>query len=220
MRPQPLTVCLRLTPFCLVWASLPLESPADHRVSNNTSKMGSFAAMGPFANILAFATSLVMSVPQALVRAGIALSVIAIIGGFAFAFDYFGWDWSVYGGIVGVTLGTLIGIVVLVRFSHTVQAAIVGAAGGMFVDLITTAAISKPATALNTLARSVADTVQAVRGAAETTGLPNPVQLPISIGIWCFVGTVALVFICGLISSGNGSSGKRPLVINIREEKE
>jgi hypothetical protein len=160
-----------------------------------------------------------MSVSQALVRAGIALIIIILIVGSALAFDYYSWNWGVYGAIVGIVLGLLLGVVILVRVSEAAQAAIVGAAAGMFLDLVTTAATSKPATALNALAKSVADVVQSARGAAEATGLPNPAQLPIAVGLWCFIATVALVFVCGLVSSGSGSGRGTP-EINIRNESE
>ena len=99
---------------------------------------------------------------------------------------------------MGVILGLLVGLVVLVKVSIKLQIAAVGAFTGMGIDLAATATQEDgPATALNSLATLISNTVHAAASAAQQTGLPNPLTVPLSVGIWVFIAVIAITMFIG-----------------------
>jgi len=145
-------------------------------------------------------TAIVASMPllRAIRWAAIAAILILIVAGITLAFYLMAWNWAFYGVIMGVIFGLLVGLVILVTVSTKVQMAAVGAVTGMGIDLATTATQKDgPATALNSLASFVAKTVHAAGSAAQQTGLPNPLELPLTVGLWVFIGVLAITMLIG-----------------------
>lgn len=103
----------------------------------------------------------------------------------------------------GVFLGCIASVIIIVSVPLNLQYMIVGGILGLGTNLFATKnQAANVRTAIGSLAKLVTTTVKAVSSAAEDTGLPTPEEIALTIGIWCFLGSVLLTLAVGNALSG------------------
>jgi hypothetical protein len=104
---------------------------------------------------------------------------------------------------LGTIVGLIASVIIMVSVPLNIQYLIVGGILGLGTNLFATKSQTRSVTtAIGSLAKFVITTAKAVSSAAEDTGLPTPEEIALTIGIWCFLGSIL-----GTLAIGNAFSG-------------
>lgn len=144
--------------------------------------------------------------------AGISAGLLALAGGLAYLVSALNIPWWVYGVVLGIGFGLLVGMVVLVNVPRSAQLVLLGTMLGVGADAgVNAASPENVGNMVTALARFVSTVVGSVQGATETTGLPHYSEFPLTIGLWTFLATIALMMLLGTLVEQNeppaGSGG-------------
>ena len=104
---------------------------------------------------------------------------------------------------LGVFVGCLASAVIIVSVPLNIQYMVVGGILGLGTNLFASKnQAANVKTAIGSLAKLVTTTVKSVSSAAADTGLPTPQERALTVGIWCFLGTILLTLAIGNAVSG------------------